>query len=68
MVSFPTRTTWASDRVVQSQAEVLAAGDAALGELDLQASARTRPQIASMQVITNVSPYQSQLLNRFTAA
>lgn len=50
----------------ESQAEVLAAGEAALGELDLEASARKRPQIASMQVITNVSPYQSQLLNRFT--
>jgi len=45
---------------------VLAAGEAALGELDLEASARKRPQIASMSVITNVSPYQSQLLNRFT--
>jgi hypothetical protein len=30
------------------------------------ASARKRSQIASMQVITNVSPYESQLLNRFT--
>jgi hypothetical protein len=32
----------------------------------LPASARKRSQIASMQVITNVSPYESQLLNRFT--
>ena len=50
----------------ESRAEVLAAGEAALGELDLEESARKRPQVASMQVITNVSPYQSQLLNRFT--
>jgi len=50
----------------ESQADVLQAGEAALGELDLDVSARMRPQVASMQVITNVSPYQSQLLNRFT--
>ena len=50
----------------ESQADVLQAGEAALGELDLHVSARMRPQVASMQVITNVSPYQSQLLNRFT--
>lgn len=48
-----------------SQAEVMQAGDAVLGELGLTAAERLRPQIASMQVITNVSPYQSQLLNRF---
>ena len=50
----------------ESQAEVLQAGDAVLGELALSTAARKRPQIASVQVITNVSPYQSQLLNRFT--
>ncbi|MEI2775624.1 MAG: hypothetical protein V9G19_06545 [Tetrasphaera sp.] len=50
----------------QSQAEVLQAGEVVLAELGLQASDRIRPQIASLQVITNVSPYQSQLLNRFT--
>lgn len=49
-----------------SQAEVLQAGEAVLGELQLISKERLRPQIASMQVITNVSPYQSQLLNRFT--
>jgi len=49
-----------------SQAEVLQAGEAVLAELDLDVHGRKRPQIASMQVITNVSPYQSQLLNRFT--
>jgi len=50
----------------ESQAEVLQAGDAALTELGLEVRARKRPEIASLQVITNVSPYQSQLLNRFT--
>lgn len=49
-----------------SQAEVLQAGEAVLGELGLSVNARKRPKIASLQVITNVSPYQSQLLNRFT--
>jgi hypothetical protein len=50
----------------ESQAEVLQAGEAVLAEVGLPVSARLRPQVASMQVITNVSPYQSQLLNRFT--
>jgi hypothetical protein len=49
-----------------SQAEVKQAGEAVLAELDLAESDRLRPKIASLQVITNVSPYQSQLLNRFT--
>lgn len=50
----------------ESQAEVLQAGEAVLQELELGQSDRHRPHVASMQVITNVSPYQSQLLNRFT--
>lgn len=49
-----------------SQAEVLQAGEAVLAELGLAPNDRKRPAIASLQVITNVSPYQSQLLNRFT--
>jgi hypothetical protein len=49
-----------------SQAEVLAAGEVVLAELGLTVADRLRPKIASLQVITNVSPYQSQLLNRFT--
>lgn len=49
-----------------SQAEVLAAGEVVLAELGLTIADRLRPKIASLQVITNVSPYQSQLLNRFT--
>jgi len=49
-----------------SQAEVLQAGEVVLQELGLTQADRLRPTIASLQVITNVSPYQSQLLNRFT--
>ena len=49
-----------------SQADVLRAGEVALGELGLEVGARVDPEIASMQVITNVNPYQAQLLNRFT--
>ncbi len=49
-----------------SQADVLQAGEVVLDRLELQVTDRKRPQIASMQVITNVNPYQAQLLNRFT--
>lgn len=48
-----------------SQADVLRAGEVVLENLGLSVSDRVRPQIASLQVITNVSPYQAQLLNRF---
>jgi ethanolamine utilization microcompartment shell protein EutL len=49
-----------------SQADVLRAGEVTLEELGRQASDRVKPEVASMQVITNVNPYQAQLLNRFT--
>ncbi|MDE0668198.1 MAG: BMC domain-containing protein [bacterium] len=49
----------------ESQAEVLAAGAAILSDLDLQESSRLAPTIASTQFITNVHPYQAQLLNKF---
>jgi hypothetical protein len=49
-----------------SQADVLQAGQVVLERLGLQVTDRKRPEIASMQVITNVNPYQAQLLNRFT--
>ena len=49
----------------ESQAEVLAAGAAILSELDLRESDRLAPTIASTQFITNVHPYQAQLLNKF---
>lgn len=49
-----------------SQADVLRAGDIVLSELGVEVTSRKQPEIASMQVITNVNPYQAQLLNRFT--
>ncbi|MCC7361731.1 MAG: hypothetical protein IT317_19775 [Anaerolineales bacterium] len=49
----------------RSQAEVLEAGRVVLQRLGLQISDRVKPEIASVQVITNVDPYQAQLLNRF---
>lgn len=48
-----------------SQADVLRAGEVTLGVLGLSLTDRVKPEIASMQVITNVNPYQAQLLNRF---
>lgn len=49
-----------------SQADVLQAGEVVLQQLGLRAEERKKPEIASMQVITRVNPYQAQLLNRFT--
>ena len=49
----------------RSQAEVLEAGRVVLERLGLQISDRVKPEIASVQIITNVDPYQAQLLNRF---
>lgn len=48
-----------------SQADVIQAGQVVLRELGLTMTDRKKPEIASMQVITNVNPYQAQLLNRF---
>ena len=48
-----------------SQAEVLAAGAAVLAELGLTEDDRVKPQVASAQFITNVHPYQAQLLNKW---
>jgi len=49
-----------------SQADVLRAGEVVLERLELKITDRKRPEIASMQVITNVNPYQAHLLNRFS--
>jgi ethanolamine utilization microcompartment shell protein EutL len=49
----------------EQQAEVLASGQAVLDELGLTESDRLKPSIASMQFITNVHPYQAQLLNKW---
>lgn len=48
-----------------SQAAVLEAGAIVLERLGLSETDRHKPQVASIQVITNVDPYQAQLLNRF---
>ncbi len=47
------------------QAEVLAAGQAILDHLGLSEGDRVRPQVASAQFVTNVSPYQAQLINKW---
>jgi hypothetical protein len=48
-----------------SQAAVLEAGRVVLERLGLQERDRMKPEIVSIQVITNVDPYQAQLLNRW---
>lgn len=48
-----------------SQSEVLEAGRIVLERLGLNLADRIKPFIASVQIITNVDPYQAQLLNRF---
>jgi ethanolamine utilization microcompartment shell protein EutL len=47
------------------QAEVRAAGDAILAHLGMTENDRVRPKIASAQFVTNVSPYQAQLINKW---
>ncbi len=49
----------------RSQAEVLEAGRVVLDRLGLQITDRLKPEVASVQIITNVDHYQAQLLNRF---
>lgn len=49
----------------EQQAEVLASGQAILDELGMTESDRLKPAIASLQFITNVHPYQAQLLNKW---
>lgn len=49
-----------------SQEDVLIAGEMVLQQLGLRPEQRKKPEIASLQVITNVNSYQAQLLNRFT--
>jgi ethanolamine utilization microcompartment shell protein EutS len=48
-----------------SQAEVLAAGSAVLEHLGLTEGDRAVPEIAGSQLITNVDPYQAQLINKW---
>ncbi|RME05655.1 MAG: hypothetical protein D6803_08470 [Anaerolineae bacterium] len=48
-----------------NQADVLESGRIVLERLGLRVEDRIKPQIASTQLITNVDPYQAQLLNRW---
>jgi len=48
-----------------AQEAVKAAGRIILAQLGLRESDRKKPQVVSIQMITNVDPYQAQLLNRF---
>jgi hypothetical protein len=47
-----------------SQEDVLEAGAVVLDRLGLKVEDRLKPTVASIQMITNVDPYQAQLLNR----
>jgi len=47
-----------------SQADVRAAGQAILDSLGVEEEARIKPEIASSQVIRNISDYHTQLINR----
>jgi ethanolamine utilization microcompartment shell protein EutL len=49
----------------RSQAEVLASGQAVLEHLKLKETDRLRPKIASSMFVTNVNPYQAQLINKW---
>jgi hypothetical protein len=49
----------------RQQSDVQEAGAVVLDRLGLKVEDRIKPSIASMQIITNVDPYQAQLLNRF---
>lgn len=48
-----------------NQESVLAAGEAVLDHLGMAPTDVTRPTVASTQFITNVHPYQAQLLNKW---
>lgn len=48
-----------------NQAAVIESGRIVLERLGLKIEDRIRPKVASVQLITNVDPYQAQLLNRF---
>lgn len=48
----------------ESQADVRAAGRAILEALGLREEDRVKPELASRQVIRNISPYHTQLINR----
>lgn len=47
------------------QAEVLEAGRIVLDRLGLKREERVKPEVVASQIITNIDPYQAQLINRF---
>jgi ethanolamine utilization microcompartment shell protein EutS len=47
-----------------SQAEVISAGEHILNSLELTERDRLKPKVMSSQIITNIDPYQAQLINR----
>lgn len=49
----------------RTQAEVLAAGQAVLEHLGLSESDRLKPKVASSMMVSNVNPYQAQLINKW---
>ncbi len=49
----------------KSQAEVFAAGQAVLEYLQLKETDRVKPKVASAMFVTNVNPYQAQLINKW---
>ena len=49
----------------KNQAEVVAAGRAVLDHLQLAESDRVKPKVASAMFVTNVNPYQAQLINKW---
>jgi hypothetical protein len=49
----------------RTQAEVEAAGEAVLEHLGLTERDRVAPKVASSQFVTNVNPYQAQLINKW---
>ena len=48
-----------------NQAEVVAAGQAVLEYLKLKKADRIKPKVASAMFVTNVNPYQAQLINKW---
>lgn len=49
----------------RTQAEVMAAGRAVLAHLGLEERDRIKPKVASSMFVTNVDPYQAQLINKW---
>ena len=47
------------------QSAVISAGDAVLAHLGIELGQRKKPTVHSAEVISNVDPYQAQLINKF---